>query len=85
VSYGYGGFWSGYSLGLLSTPWYGYMPFHPAFYVDPPYYDNQTGAYYAGGFSFTKFIFGIFLIILIIWVISRIFGGGKRVKYTVYR
>jgi hypothetical protein len=84
-SYGYGGFWSGYSLGMLSSPWYyHWMPFHPAFYVDAPYYDG--GAYYAGGFSFTRFIFGMILLAIIVWFIARIFrGGGNRVRYTVSR
>jgi len=89
-TYGYGGFWSGYSLGLISSPWTHWMPFSPAFYVDPPYYDGT--AYYAGGFSFTRFLIGIVFIIVIFWIIGKIFrnlfgggGGGRRVKYTVYK
>jgi hypothetical protein len=83
-----GGFWGGYSLGLMSSPWYyHWMPFYPSFYVSPPYYDN--GVYYAGGFSWTRFLFGIVIIIFILWLIGRLLfgggGGGGRVKYTIYR
>ena len=82
-AYGYGGFWSGYSLGVMTSPWTHWVPFYPGFYVNPPYY--QDGAYYAGGFSFTRFIFGILLIIFIFWLIGRMFRGGRRVTYRVER
>ena len=73
--YGYGGgFWGGYSLGYGYSPWH-WMPFHPAFYVSPPYYDN--GMIYPGGFSFIRFFFGVFLLIFGVWFLSRLFFGGR--------
>lgn len=83
---GGGGFWSGYSMGVLSSPWTHYVPFHPGFYVSPPYYSG--GQYYAGGFSFTRFLFGILVIAGIVWLISRLFKGGSgggNYRYTNYR
>lgn len=86
---------------MLTSPWTHWMPFHPAFYVNPPQYYN--GAYYAGGFSFFRLILGL----IAIWVVVRIvkalffrgngggggpgngsgggFFGGKKIKYTVYK
>jgi len=84
--YGGGGFWSGYSMGVLTSPWTHWMPWHPGFYVNPPYYSN--GAYYDGGFSFSRFILGILVIVFIIWLLGRLFRGGSgggRIKYTNYR
>lgn len=83
--YGGGGFWSGYALGTLTNPWTHWMPFHPGFYVNPPYYEN--GAYYGGGFSFGRFILGIVIIGFVVWLVLRLFGGGggKRYKYTNYQ
>ncbi len=79
------GFWGGYSLGYGYSPWH-WMPFHPAFYVSPPYYDN--GVIYPGGFSFIRFFLGLFLMLFFLWMISRLFfggfGRGKRVRYTTY-
>ena len=83
--YGGGGFWSGYSMGVLTSPWTHWMPWHPGFYVNPPYYQN--GAYYDGGFSFTRLILGLVIIGFIIWFVLRLFGGGgnKNIRYTNYR
>ncbi len=76
---GYGDYW-------YHPAWYYWMPFHPAFYYNAPYYSD--GAYYPGGFSFTRFIVGILIIVFIFWLISRMFrggGGGGGIKYTMYR
>jgi len=83
--YSSGGFWSGYALGTMGSPWTHYMPFHPGFYTYSPYYSN--GVYYEGGFSFTRFIIGIALIIFVIWLLIRLFGGGggRNIRYTNYR
>jgi hypothetical protein len=73
----------GYSLGVLTNPWTHYMPFHPGFYVNPPVYYN--GAYYGGGFSFTRLLLGILIIGGVIWLFSRFIRGGggrRRIKYT---
>lgn len=83
--YSGGGFWSGYALGTLSSPWTHWVPFHPGFYTYAPYYDSY-GAYHEGGFSFGRVLLGILVIVLIFWFISRLFGGGgKRYKYTNYQ
>jgi len=98
-AFGYG-FLGGYSLGMLSSPWTHWMPFHPAFYVDPPSY--YGGAYYAGGFSMFRFILGIVIIWLVVRAVRRFlfrnrtgggpddgnaggFGGGRKIRYTVYK
>lgn len=82
--FGYG-FLGGYSLGLLSNPWYGYMPFHPGFYVQSPVLYN--GAYYGGGINWFKVFLGLLIIGGVIWVISRALrgGGGGNIRYTNYR
>ncbi len=83
-AYGYG-FFSGYSLGMLSNPWLHYAPWHPAFYYGRPmYYD---GAYHAGEFSFFRLIFGIAIIVFVVWLIAKILRliGGGGIKYTTYR
>lgn len=73
----------GYGMGYWSHPsWYYWTPFHPAFYYSPGYY--MGGQYYPEQFSFTRFLFGVILIFFIIWLILRIFGGGKRIRYTQY-
>lgn len=77
---------SGYSLGMLTSPWTHWMPFHPAFYYNPPVY--YGGAYYPGEFSFFRLFLGIAAIIFVIWLIAKIFrgfGGGKGVRYTNYQ
>ncbi|HWD39830.1 MAG TPA: hypothetical protein VG944_13355 [Fimbriimonas sp.] len=73
---GYGDYW-------FHPAWYYWLPFHPAFYYSPPYMYN--GAYYPGGFSFTRLILGILVIMFVLWLLSRIFGGGRGVRYTNYR
>ncbi len=78
-AYGYGG----YGDYWFHPAWYYWLPFHPAFYYGAPYY--YGGAYYPGGFSFTRLIIGILVIVFIIWLLSKIFGGGKGVRYTSYR
>jgi hypothetical protein len=80
-SYGYFG---GYSYGWFHPAWYYYTPFYPAFYMDAPYLGSDN-MYHPGGFSFFKFILGIVLIAFIIWLLVKLFGGGKRIKYTSYR
>ncbi len=84
--YSSGGFWSGYALGTMGSPWTRWMPFHPGFYTYAPYYGDD-GRYYEGGFSFIRFIFGIILIAFIIWLLVRLFGGGggRNIRYTNYR
>lgn len=72
----------GYSLAVLTHPQYHWMPWHPSFYMNPPVYYN--GAYYSGGFSFTRFIFGIVLIGFAVWLISKLFSK-RKVRYTTYR
>lgn len=85
------GMLAGYSLGILSSPWTHYVPFHPGFYVSRPYYDPVSGAYYGGGFSFTRFIFGLVLLGAIFWFVRRLFrgggggGGGRNIRFTTYR
>lgn len=82
--YSGGGFWSGYALGGLTSPWSYYVPFHPSFYTYRPYYDSY-GGYHEGGFSFFRFLIGVAIIGFIVWLLFRIFGGGgggKRYRYT---
>ncbi len=76
--YGYGG----YGDYWFHPAWYYYTPFFPAFYYDQPYMYN--GAYYPGGFSFTKLIIGVLVIVFIFWLLGKIFGG-RGTKYTSYR
>jgi len=75
---GYGDYW-------YHPAWYYWLPFHPAFYYGSPYYDN--GYYHPGGFSFFRLLIGIFVIVFILWLLARIFGGGggRGVRYTSYR
>jgi len=73
-AFGYG-FLGGYSLGMISSPWTHWMPFHPAFYVDPPSYYN--GAYYAGGFSMFRFILGIVVIWIVIRMVKKLFFRNR--------
>ena len=84
---GGGGFMAGYSMGVLTSPWTHYVPFHPGFYVNAPYYSN--GHHYAGGFSFTRLLLGILIIVGVVWLISKLLQGGSgsggRYKYTNYR
>ena len=47
-----------------------YTPFHPSFYYSPPIYEN--GGYYPGGFSFLKFLLGLVLILIIVYLIVAI-------------
>lgn len=78
------GFWTGYSLGYWSSPaWYYYTPFHPAFYVGRPYV-GPDGYVYGGGFNWLNFLIGIAFFVFLIWLVVRLFGGGKRVRYTSY-
>ena len=82
-----GGFLGGYSVGMLSNPWTHWIPFHPGFYVNPPVYYN--GAYYGGGFSFTRFLLGIIIIFVVIWFLGRLLRGGgggrgRNIKYTQF-
>jgi hypothetical protein len=83
--YSSGGFWSGYALGTLTNPWTHWVPFHPGFYVNRPYYSG--GVYHEGGFSFTRLILGLVVIGFIMWLLLRLFGGGgsKNIRYTNYR
>jgi hypothetical protein len=73
---GYGDYW-------YHPSWYYWTPFHPAFYYSAPYMYN--GAYYPGQFSFMRLIIGILIIVFIIWLLAKLFGGGKSVRYTSYR
>ena len=88
--YSNGGFWSGYAMGSLTSPWSYYVPFHPGFYTYRPYYDG-SGVYHEGGFSFGRFVVGMLILGAIGWLLFRLFsggmggGGGKRYKYTNYR
>ncbi len=79
----YGGGWSDYSFGWSRPSWYFYTPFHPAFYYGPPVY--TSGAYYPGGFSFFRFLFGLILIGGVIWVIVKVVslfrGSGNQGGY----
>jgi hypothetical protein len=79
--YGYGG----YGDYWFHPSWYYWLPFHPAFYYGAPY--EYQGAYYPGGFSFTRLIIGILVIVFIFWLLGKLFGGGggRGVKYTSYR
>jgi hypothetical protein len=47
-----------------------------------------AGAYYPGGFLWSRLLISIFVFAFIIWLISLLFrggrGGGKRLKYTSY-
>ncbi len=68
----------------MSPPWYYYTPFHPAFYFHPPvYYD---GGLYPGGFNWLNFFISLVVFGFVIWLIGRIFIGGRRkgVRYTNY-
>jgi hypothetical protein len=78
------GFLAGYSLGYWSSPaWYYWTPFHPAFYVRPPYVSG--GMVYPGGFNWLNFFLGLLVFGFLIWLFARIFfGGGRRVRYTTY-
>ena len=65
----YGGF-SDYSYGWVHPAWYMYTPFYPGFYYSPPIYQN--GGYYPGGFSFLKFLLGLVLILIIVYLVVAI-------------
>jgi hypothetical protein len=78
--YGYGG----YGDYWFHPSWYYWMPFHPAFYYNAPYM-GPDGAYYPGGFSFIRLLMGLVFFVFVIWLLSRLFGGGGGVKYTTYR
>ncbi len=81
--YGYG--YGGYSYGWMHPMWYMYTPFYPTFYYNQPYMDNM-GYYHAGGFSLIHALGGLcccpIIFIGIIYMLSKSFGGGKRIKYT---
>ena len=79
---GYGGFRS-YSFYWGAPSWYYYTPFHPAFYFHPPIYVN--GYYEPGGFNFLNMIVSLFVFVFLIWLIGRMFTGGRRVRYTTYQ
>ena len=85
--YSSGGFWSGYALGSLASPWSYYVPFHPGFYTYRPYYDSY-GGYHEGGFSFGRLILGLIILGFMAWLVVRLLSGGsggRRYKYTNYR
>lgn len=85
--YSGGGFWSGYALGTLTNPWTHWVPFHPGFYVNRPYYDSY-GGYHEGGFSFTRLILGVLVVAFVVWLVVRLFkgtSGGGNYRYTNYR
>lgn len=88
-SYSYGGrnysahYYGGYGDYWYHPSWYYWMPFHPAFYYNAPYMGSD-GYYYPGGFSFMRLLEGLLVFAFVIWLISRIFGGGKGVRYTTY-
>jgi hypothetical protein len=78
---GYRGF-NSYSFYWGAPAWYYYTPFHPAFYFRPPVY---VGGYYEpGGFNFLNFFLSIFIFIFLIWLVIRIFSGGRGPRYTTY-
>lgn len=65
----YGGF-SDYSYGWAHPMWYMYTPFYPGFYYSPPIYSG--GSYYPGSFSFLRFLIGLVLILIVIYLIVAI-------------
>jgi hypothetical protein len=79
----YGGWWTGYSYGWMHPAWYYYTPFWPSFYFGAPTYYN--GVLYPGEFQWGKLFLGIIVIVFIFWLLGKIFGGGKGVRYTTYR
>lgn len=77
---GWGDYW-------YQPRWYYWMPFHPAFYFGGPVYVNDaSGGYYApGGFSVVRLILGLLFFGFLLWIVVRLFSGGrKRVRYTNY-
>ncbi len=85
-AYSYGGWGDSW----YHPAWYFWTPFHPAFYYSQPYYYN--GGYYPGDFSFGRLILGVIIVLFAFWLIGKIFfrgggsgGGGRGIKYTMYR
>lgn len=79
---GYGGFRS-YSFYWGAPAWYYYTPFHPAFYFHPPIYSG--GYYESGGFNFMNLILSVLVFVFLIWLIARLFRGGRGVRYVTYQ
>jgi hypothetical protein len=74
----YGGYGSGLMMGYMagSSMWYWSMPFHPAYYYSRPrYVENTDGTVgvYPPTFSFTKVLFSIIIVFVIIFVVKRLF------------
>ncbi len=77
---GYGsGLMTGYMMGRTSLLWS--MPFHPAFYYSRPYYVNNpdgTIGVYPPTFSFSKLIFILIILGIIILIIRAKIRAKKR-------
>jgi len=82
VFHSYGGYGSGLMTGYLMgrTSWLWFTPFHPAFYYSRPYYvDNPDGTIgvYPPVFSFSKLIFTILIVSMIIYIIVVVIRSKK--------
>ncbi|MGA2298070.1 MAG: hypothetical protein ABSG15_11030, partial [FCB group bacterium] len=82
----YGGYGSGLMTGYMmgTSSWMWSMPFHPAFYYSRPYYvTNPDGTVdvYPPTFSWSKLIFTILILAVVVYIIYAIVRSVRRNKY----